>query len=283
MRVGLHVSISGSIDRAVDNALGLECMAFQIFTRNPRGWAAKNLVKEEVASFREKLKASKIERGAVCAHMPYLPNLSSSNKELYKKSLNTLINEVKRCALLGVPQLVIHLGSHLGAGAEVGMKNLAKACNTAAAKADGGVMILLENMAGQKNSIGAKFEELGKILDMLEPGKRFGVCFDTCHAFAAGYDLRTKDRVQDVVAEFDKYVGMRNLHVVHLNDSRFELNCNRDRHEHIGMGYIGEEGFRAILAEEGFRKLPLILETPIDKRRDDRGNLQKVMELAAKE
>lgn len=281
MQIGLHVSISGSIDRAVDNAVVLKCTAFQMFTRNPRGWAAKSLVKEAVESFKAKLASSNIDRAAICAHMPYLPNLSSSKKDLYKKSLDTFVNEVKRCAVLGVPQLVIHLGSHLGAGTQIGIKNLANACNTAAAKADNDVMILLENMAGQKNSVGARFEELKQILEMLEPRKRFGVCFDTCHAFAAGYDLRSKDKVQDGVAEFDKYVGMKELRIVHLNDSKGELNCNLDRHEHIGLGCIGEIGFRAILAQKEFRRLPLILETPIDDRRDDVGNLQKVRELAA--
>lgn len=281
MKIGLHVSISGSIDKAVDNATALKCTAFQIFTRNPRGWAAKNLVLEDVDSFKKKLLASKIDRYAVCAHMPYLPNLSSSKKDLYKKSLDTFVNEVKRSAMLGVPQLVIHLGSHLGAGTQIGIKNLANACNVAASKADNDVMILLENMAGQKNNIGSRFEELKQILDMLEPRKRFGVCFDTCHAFAAGYDLRSKDKVEDVIAEFDKYVGMKELHVVHLNDSKGDINCNLDRHEHIGMGYIGEKGFRAFLANDEIKKRPLILETPIDDRRDDVGNLKKVRELAS--
>lgn len=281
MKIGLHVSISGSIDKAVDNATALKCTAFQIFTRNPRGWAAKNLVLEDVDSFKKKLTASKIDRYAVCAHMPYLPNLSSSKKDLYKKSLDTFVNEVKRCDVIGVPQLVIHLGSHLGAGTQAGIKNLANACNSVAAKADNDVMILLENMAGQKNSIGSRFEELKQILDMLEPRKRFGVCFDTCHAFAAGYDLRSKDKVEDVIAEFDKYVGMKELRVVHLNDSKGDINCNLDRHEHIGMGYIGEKGFKAFLANDEIKEHPLILETPIDSRRDDVGNLKKVRELAS--
>ena len=281
MQIGVHVSISGSIDKAVDNAMGLKCTAFQIFTRNPRGWAAKSLVKEEVESFKAKLASNKFDHNAVCVHMPYLPNLSSSKKDLYKKSLNTLVSEVKRCAVLGIPHLVIHLGSHLGAGTQIGMKNLVNACNTAASEVDKDVTILLENMAGQKNSIGSRFEELKQILEQLEPRKRFGVCFDTCHAFAAGYDLRSKDKVQDVIAEFDKYVGIENLRIVHLNDSKYELNCNKDRHEHIGLGYIGEKGFKAILSQTELTKLPLILETPIDDRRDDVGNLQKVRELAS--
>ena len=281
MQVGVHVSISGSIDRAVDNAMTLKCTAFQIFTRSPRGWAAKDLAKEEVENFKAKLVSSKIDPYAICAHMPYLPNLSSPNKDLYKKSLDTFVNEVKRCSMLGVPYLVIHLGSHRGAGTEVGIKNLVNACNTVAAKASNDVTILLENTAGQKNSVGSKFGEIKQILDQLEARKRFGVCFDTCHAFAAGYDLRSKDRVEDAIAEFDKNVGMKELRVVHLNDSKGDLNCNVDRHEHIGLGYIGEKGFKAILAQKEFKNLPLILETPIDDRRDDVGNLKKVKELAS--
>lgn len=281
MKVGFHVSIAGSIDKAVDNATALNCTAFQIFTRNPRGWAVKNLVKEDVENFRKKLAASKIDQHAVCAHMPYLPNLSSSNKDLYKKSLDTLVNEVKRCGVLGVPYLVIHLGSHLGAGVEVGIKNLVNACNTAAEKVKNDVTILLENMAGTKNSVGSTFEELKQILDQLESKKRFGVCLDTCHAFAAGYDLRNKEAVDDTVAAFDKNIGMKELHVVHLNDSKGDINCNLDRHEHIGMGYIGDKGFKAILTNSEIKKRMLILETPIDSRRDDVVNLKKVIELAS--
>lgn len=281
MKVGLHVSISGSIDKAVDNATALNCTAFQIFTRNPRGWTAKNLVKDEVNTFKQKWGVSTIDHDAVCAHMPYLPNLSSPKKELYRKSLNTLINEVKRCKMLGIQYLVIHLGSHLGAGVEAGIKNLANACNTAAEKGKNDVSILLENTAGTKNSVGSRFEEIRQILDLLEPRKRFGVCLDTCHTFAAGYDLRNKDMVEDVIAAFDKTIGMKELRIVHLNDSKGDINCNTDRHEHIGMGYIGEKGFRAILTNSEIRKRPLILETPIDSRRDDVGNLRKVRELAS--
>ncbi|MFQ5940093.1 MAG: deoxyribonuclease IV [Nitrososphaerales archaeon] len=281
MKVGLHVSISGSIDRAVDNASVMNCTAFQIFTRNPRGWIAKDLVKGDVEGFKKKLAASKIDQNSVCAHMPYLPNLSSPEKDLYKKSLNTLINEVKRCGVLGVPYLVIHLGSHLGAGAEVGIRNLVYACNTAVKKVKNDVTILLENTAGTKNSVGSRFEEMEKILEQLEHRKRFGVCLDTCHAFAAGYDLRGKDVVDDVIAAFDKKIGMKELRIVHLNDSKGDINCNADRHEHIGMGYIGNKGFKAILTNNEVKRRLLILETPIDDRRDDKGNLEKVRELAS--
>ncbi|MEE8131992.1 MAG: deoxyribonuclease IV [Nitrososphaerales archaeon] len=281
MKVGLHVSISGSIDRAVDNATALKCTAFQMFTRNPRGWAFKKLVTEEVESFKKKLSASNIDQDALCVHMPYLPNLSSPNKELRKKSLDTLVNEVKRCGILGVPYLVIHLGSHLGAGTEVGIKNLVNACNKATENVKNDVSILLENMAGTKNSIGSRFEELKLILDQLEPRRRYGICLDTCHAFAVGYDLRGKDAVDDVIATFDKNIGMKELRILHLNDSKGDINCNTDRHEHIGVGYIGNKGFRALLTNKEIRKKILILETPIDDRREDVGNLKKVRELAS--
>lgn len=273
IRLGLHVSISGSIDKAVDNALRLGCTAFQIFTRNPRGWKSKPLDEQEVDAFKDKLRKSKIDINAVCAHMPYLPNLASPKKEQYEKSLDTLINEVKRCDMLGIRYLVIHLGSHLGYGVEQGMRNLVNACLKAIDYSNG-VNILLENMAGQKNSIGSRFEELRQLLDMLNDD-RFAICFDTCHAFAAGYDIRDADEVID---EFDSIVGFDNVKIIHLNDSKGDLNCNSDRHEHIGLGYIGEEGFKAILKSKIVRK-PMILETPVDDRRDDLGNLEKVREL----
>ena len=281
MMVGLHVSISGSIDRAVDNAMSLKCTAFQIFTKSPRVWAFKNLVDKEVEGFKKKLAGSNIDQYAVCVHMPYLPNLSSPKKDLYNKSLRALINEVRRCGALGVPYLVIHLGSHLGAGTEVGIKNLVNACNTAVEMVNNDSIILLENTAGTKNSIGSRFEELKEILEGLEPRQRFGICLDTCHAFAAGYDLRGKDSLDDVIASFDKNIGMKELRIVHLNDSKGDLNCNKDRHEHIGLGYIGDKGFKELLANNEINELPLILETPIDGRRDDVGNLEKIRELAS--
>lgn len=272
LKLGLHVSIAGSIDQAVNRALALNCTAFQIFTRNPRGWKGKPLDDEEIDRFKEKLKHSNIDINSVCVHMPYLPNLSSPKEEQYNKSLHVLIEEVKRSELLGIKHLVIHLGSHLNAGIEVGMKNLVNACLKAASDK---TMILLENMAGQKNSIGSKFEELRRLLDMLNDNKRFGVCFDTCHAFAAGYDVRNASKVLD---KFDDIVGLKHIKIVHLNDSKSDLGLNSDRHEHIGLGYIGEEGFRNILNSK-LRELPLILETPVDKRRDDIGNINKVREL----
>src|SRR3989337_1306093 len=192
MQVGVHVSIAGSVDRSIDNAVTRGCTAFQIFTRNPRGWAAKPLLDKDATNFKEKLSASKIDRFATVAHMPYLPNLSSPDDDPFSKSLNSLVDELKRCSKLGVPYLVAHLGSHKGAGDQKGIEKLTKNFTNAIRDTPNDVMILLENTAGQKNSVGSNFEQLASILFQLKPAKRFGVCLDTCHAFAAGYDLRTE-------------------------------------------------------------------------------------------
>ena len=273
MQVGCHVSASGSIDKSVDNAVERDCSAFQIFTRSPRSWHAKDLTKEVIDAFKSKLEDSKIDRFAICAHMPYLPNLATPKDDAFEKSVNTLINEVERCAQLGIPYLVTHLGSHLGTGEEAGIKKLVEAL-TKAGQTKNDVMILLENTAGQKNSVGSDFKQLGEIFKQLKPGKKFGVCLDTCHAFVAGYDLRTADKVKETFKEFDKHVGIENLKILHLNDARGEMGCNLDRHYHLGLGGIGEEGITSVVKFANKKKIPIILETPIDDDRDDFENVK---------
>ncbi|MEM2210933.1 MAG: deoxyribonuclease IV [Nitrososphaerales archaeon] len=278
LKVGVHVSISGTLDKAVDRAKEKSCTTFQIFTRNPRGWTFKDLLDEEVNEFKRKVKEYGYDEPI--AHMPYLPNLASPKDDIYKKTVDTLIAELERCGRLNIPYLVTHLGSHLGAGLEVGFKRIINACNKALNNVDNNVMILLENTAGTKNSMGTYFEDIKYILDHIEQRERVGVCFDTCHGFAAGYDLRDGKAVKQTLEEFDKVIGFEDLKVVHINDSKGDLGSNIDRHEHIGLGCIGEKGFKALLHDERICKLPLILETPIDNRRDDYGNLKKVRELA---
>ncbi|TLX66016.1 MAG: deoxyribonuclease IV [Thaumarchaeota archaeon] len=280
MKVGLHVSIAGSIDRSVDNAVAMGCSAFQIFTRNPRGWAAKPLTSEDITSFKEKLAASKIDRLATVSHMPYLPNLSSPEEDPFAKSLDSLIDEIKRCNKLGIPYIVAHLGSHKGTGDKKGIEKLVKAFTKAVKETSSDVTILLENTSGQKNSVGSDFEQLASILFQLKPAKRFGVCLDTCHAFAAGYDLRTEKTAALTLEKFEKAIGFEHLKIVHLNDSRGEIGCNIDRHEHIGLGQIGEIGLAHFIKFANSKEIPIILETPIDERRDDLGNMKKVKELA---
>ena len=278
MQIGLHVSISGSIDMAVDNAIKRECSAFQIFTRNPRSWFAKDLEPEEAKKFKDKLESSQIDRMAVCAHMPYLPNLSSPEDDGYQKSIKSMIKEVERCDKLGIPYLVTHLGSHKGSGEENGIRRLTDALNEVAkTKAD--VIILLENTAGQKNSVGSDFKQLAEIFSKCKPTKKFGVCLDTCHAFVAGYDLKTKTSVKKAMKEFDNTVGIKNLKILHLNDSKGELNSNRDRHDHIGLGEIGKEGLGEMIKIMNNNKIPIVLETPIDEIRDDFENIKQAKKL----
>lgn len=279
MRVGVHVSISGSISAAVDNAIERDCSAFQIFTRSPRMWTAKDIPEKDAKEFKEKLASSKIDVDATVVHMPYLPNLASPNAATHAKSVQVLVKEVERCGKLGIPYLVAHLGSHMGEGDQKGIKQLADAF-TKAASVKNDVTILLENTAGQKNSVGSDFDQWGEILSQIKPKNRFGVCFDTCHAFAYGYDLRTEKDVAETFKKFDTSVGFDNLKILHLNDSKGELGSNLDRHEHIGLGKIGEKGMAAVIKLANKRNIPIILETPIDNTRDDFGNLKKVKELA---
>lgn len=279
MRIGCHVSIAGSIDMAVNNAVERECSAFQIFTRNPRGWHAKALSDQDAGAFKSKMESSGIDRMATCAHMPYLPNLATPKDDGFERSVRTLIDEAARCARLRIPYLVTHLGSHLGTGDDAGIRRLVAGLSEAG-REDNDTVILLENTAGQKNSIGSDFEQLGQIFAQLRPAEKFGVCLDTCHAFVAGYDLRTPEAVGETFAEFDRHVGLENLKIIHLNDAKGEIGCNLDRHYHLGLGGIGQDGIAAVIRLANQRKIPLILETPIDETRDDFGNVAKAKELA---
>ena len=279
MQIGAHVSISGSLDLAVDNAVERECNAFQIFTRNPRSWFAKDLDPVQVKKFKEKLQKSRIDRMATCAHMPYLPNLSSPDEDGYQKSIKSMTQEIERCHELGIPYLVTHLGSHKGSGEENGMRRLVGALNKVA-ETNADVIILLENTAGQKNSVGSDFTQLEEIFSKCKPSKKFGICLDTCHAFVAGYDLRTKEDVTKAIKKFDDSIGLENLKILHLNDSKGELNSNRDRHDHIGLGEIGKEGLGEIVKIMNKNNIPIVLETPIDDIRDDFENISKAKSLA---
>ncbi len=276
-KVGVHVSISGSIDQAVDRAKEKGCDTFQIFIRNPRGWKFGSLPEEPASMFAKKVKEYGISPPV--AHMPYLPNLASPKDDLYAKSVDSLIEDLGRCGRLKIPYLVVHLGSHLGTGVKTGFERIIDACSRALNTVQNSVTLVLENTAGTRNSMGSTFEDIQHILDNLDK-KRAAVCFDTCHAFAAGYDLRTSSTVDETLKHFDNTIGLEMLRVVHLNDSRGPLGCGLDRHEHIGLGHIGDEGFTAILHHQAVKGLPLILETPIDSRAGDLDNLSRVRNLA---
>jgi len=277
LKIGFHVSIVGTIDEAVDRAVELGCTTFQIFTRNPRSWTAEKLKPEEIEAFIEKV--NKFDLQPVFAHMPYLANLASPRQNVYSKSVETLKMELERCRVLRIPYLVTHLGSHLGAGRKKGLERIIRAIEEAYSSVNGEVMLLLENTAGTRNSVGGSFEDIRYIIDHLSRPELVGICFDTAHGYAAGYDLRTPAAVEKTIRIFDETVGLNNLRLVHLNDSRGDLGSHIDRHEHIGLGKIGEEGFKAILRSR-LSRVPLIMETPIDDRRSDIENLLKVLELA---
>jgi len=279
VQIGAHVSISGSIANAITNASERECSAFQVFTSNPRGWHAKDLTDDGITNYKNNLSQSNIDRLATVAHMPYLPNLSSPEISVYEKSIHTMIREVERCDKLGIPYLVTHLGSHKGTGEDKGIQRLVGAL-TEVAKTNKDVTILLENTAGQKNSVGSDFTQLAEIFFGLKPASRFGICIDTCHAFAAGYDLRNEKNVKDVFEKFDSEIGLKHIKIIHLNDSKGELGCHLDRHEHIGLGHIGEAGLSQVVKLANKNKIPIILETPIDERRTDFENIRKAKDLA---
>lgn len=277
MRLGLHLSIHRSIDRVVDRAVERGCNTLQMFSRNPRGWDSRKLEPLAVESFRNKLNESGI--WPVFIHTPYLLNLASPRDDVYVKSVKVLKDELHRASELGVPYVVTHLGSHLGYGKIEGFKRIVKALNDSLSSSEKDVVLLLENTAGTKNSMGSAFEDIDQILSKIEIKERIGVCFDTSHAFATGYDLVSQGAVKHTLQRFEDTVGLNALKLVHLNDSKGVLGSKVDRHEHIGMGMIGEQGFKNIL-QSRLGRLPLILETPIDERRNDLENLQKVRELA---
>jgi deoxyribonuclease-4 len=280
MLLGAHVSISGAIHMSVDRAVELGCTTFQIFTRNPRGWTYTKLKKAEVDEFRRKSEAAGFS--VAMAHMPYLPNIASPKKDIYEKSVRSLVAELERCGALGLELLVVHVGSHLGAGLEKGVEQVANAVNRAVEAVDNQVKVLLENMAGQRNSCGSRFEDIAKILSRVKNADRVGVCLDTCHLLAAGYDIRSEEAVEATISRFDKVVGLSRLWAVHLNDSKGALGSGLDRHEHIGMGNIGENGFKAFINHPAIRDKPMVIETPEDERGNYATDLAKLRKLYTK-
>ena len=287
LKLGVHVSISGGISNSVDNAMKIGCTAFQVFTRSPRQWKTKELTSHETEIFKEKLGNSPIDPESVVVHMPYLPNLSAPTSEMYEQSISVLTDEITRCNLLGIPHLVIHLGSHLGHGPKNGINQLVKACTKSLyayndlGQSRNKVKILLENSAGQKNSIGSQIGEMQSIFDIL--GKKdYGLCIDTCHLFAAGYDLSTESGVSALVDNIDSHLGLANIKIIHLNDSKGELGSNLDRHYHIGLGKIGENGIRCLVNYKKLSHVPIIMETPIDSVRNDIDNIEFVRNVLCK-
>ena len=273
MRLGAHESIGGGLHKAFDRAQSVGCETLQIFVKSNRSWAVKPLTEEDIARFKAKAEETGIQ--PVVGHTSYLLNLGTPDDTLWKRSRDTLTIELERCEALGVPYLVLHPGSHVGTGEEAGLARVAQALGKVHAATPGfRVQILLETTAGQGTNLGYRFEHLGWLLEHTPTGERMGVCLDTCHVFAAGYELRTPEGYAATMETFDRIVGLERLLALHLNDSKGDLGSRKDRHEHIGKGYIGLEGFRHVLNDPRLANLPGLLETPkSDDLHEDRENL----------
>ncbi len=264
MLLGVHCSISGGLQNAFCEAKSLGIDTFQIFTKNQRQWKEKTIDAEEKAIFLNSLKNSNIN--TAFSHASYLINLAGDNDVLWERSAKALISEVQRCNELGLKFTVLHPGNTKSLSEQEGIEKTIKALKTVIhATKNSNVKILLENTAGQGSSIGYRFEHLRQIMNGVESA-RIGICFDTCHAFAAGYDIRTKRRFEIVMEKLDNIVGLKNIHAIHLNDSKGELASRLDRHEHIGKGKLGLEPFRQILNK--FQHIPKIIETPKEDNMD---------------
>jgi len=279
--LGAHLSVAGGLERALADAAALGCECVQIFVKNQRQWRAPPLREEQITRFRAARNATLV--APVVAHASYLLNLASPDDRVRQRSSDAMIDELQRCEALGVDYLVFHPGAHMNdecrmsneewrmtAGESAGIKRIAMALEEVHRRCAGfRTMILLETTAGQGTAIGWRFEHIRGILDRVSEADRLGVCLDTCHLFAAGYDFRTAEGYGAVMQELERVIGVARVRCTHMNDSKRELGCRVDRHEHIGKGKIGKAGFAHFLNEPRFAGVPMILETP--KGTDGRG------------
>ena len=260
-RLGAHMSISGGLHKALERGKSIDCQSIQIFTRNSNRWKSKKRTPEELELYRQTLAETAIH--PVVAHAIYLINLASPDDTVSTKSNAGFAEELARCHEAGIPYLVIHPGSHMDSGLELGTARIAEAISRAYAEhPEYAVITLLENTAGQGHTIGRTFEELAQIAEAVQDPSRIGYCLDTAHGLASGYELRTPEGYAKTFARFDQILGLDNLHCFHLNDSKYDLSAGRDRHEHIGEGFVGLDAFRFLLNDPRFADLPMLLETP---------------------
>ena len=279
--LGAHQSIAGGVENSLARGLEAGCDTIQIFVKTPNRWVSKPLAEENVIAFREAVAETGI--WPVFAHSLYLINMATPDEALWRKSLDALVDDLERCEQLRLPGLVIHPGSHMGSGEEAGISRVAAALDAVHARLPGyDVQVWLEVTAGQGAHLGSTFAQLRGMIDAVKESERLGVCFDTAHAFAAGYELRTREGYEATWHEFDETLGLDRLRAIHLNDSKRELGSRVDRHEHIGKGLLGLEPFRFLLNDPRFRGIPMTLET--EKSKDlveDKENLAVLRSLVA--
>jgi len=259
--VGCHVSVSGGVEKAPERAVEFGCETMQIFTANQRQWTPKPITDEQAKLYKENLEKSGIK--TVVSHNSYLTNLGGFEEEKVQKSIKQFEDELIRCDRLGIQYLVFHPGSHLGKGVDFCLHKIAENIDLVLQKLDNvNVTLLLENTAGQGTNVGFDFDHLRKIMDYSENSNKFGVCFDTCHGFQAGYDIRTKDAYDKTFKKFDDTIGLDLLKTFHFNDAKFDLGMHKDRHHNLGYGFIGLEPFQWLVQDDRFENVPMILETP---------------------
>ncbi len=259
--LGAHMSISGGVHTAVDRAASIGCTALQVFTKNNNQWSAKPLDNNDIQSYKRKISEARIV--PVVAHDSYLINLCAVNPGILKKSREAFVDELNRCEQLGIQLLNFHPGAHGGAGESDGIKKIIESLNVAHEKTKGfHVLSVVETTAGQGTAVGYKFEHLAEIIRGVDEPKRMAVCIDTCHIFAAGYNIGTGEGYEKTFQEFDEIVGLNRIAAFHVNDSKKGLGSHVDRHEHIGKGTIGLAGFELLMNDRRFISVPKILETP---------------------
>ncbi len=272
MRIGAHISIAGGVSKSVGRAKAAGCEAVQIFSGNPRGWKVKPFDPEELKMFH--LLCQQEDIRPVIVHAPYLINLSAPDETIYRKSMIAFRNELERADQLGADGFVIHVGHHLGEGKEAGIRKMAESLRESIENIpELKTRILLENTAGEGTSLGHRFEYIAEIMERSGVGEKLYLCFDTCHGYAAGYDIATVRGLDETMEEIDRLIGLDRLRVVHFNDTKFGLSTRRDRHEHIGQGKMGLAGMRRIARYPALQDKTFILETPKDTPESDLRNI----------
>ena len=279
---GAHESIAGGLSNALSRGRLATCDSIQIFNKSNNQWKAKPLAPEEVDSYFDMIDETGIS--VACSHTSYLINIASPDSALNKKSYLSLKEEMERCEVLKIPNLVMHPGSHVGSGERKGLNRIARNVNKLFRQLrDNNVTLCLETTAGQGSNLGYSFEQLASIIDQVDDQEHVGVCLDTCHIFAAGYEIRTKKDYHSTMDSFKDQIGFDKLKIIHVNDSKGDLGSRKDRHEHIGKGMIGKEGFRNLVCDRRFSKVPMILETHKEEDlKDDIKNLKVLRSLTKK-
>jgi deoxyribonuclease IV len=277
MRFGFHISTAGGFSKILERAAVRGCETIQLFSRNPRGWKYAPLDVADAEQFRASIQTSGL--CPVSVHLPYLPNLACQPSPFYGRSIDAVATDLTRAEQLGAQYLIVHIGHRLECSEDEAIEAVSHAINDAFTRVKNPVLLLMENTAGQGSEIGHTFEQIRDILDRVEESPKIGVCVDTAHAFQAGYDLSNRDGIERTLETADRTIGLKRIHLFHLNDSKVPLGSRKDRHWHIGEGYIGSEGFRYLVNHPLLKHLPGIMETPRTDTVEDIKNMAVIRSL----